>query len=66
MNVVCEQTILFAEHTGNFAQQSDLFAAAKAVCEDMIPYAEYTANSVPYPDFLMHSLLHFGSFLTAC
>ena len=32
INVVCEQAILYAEHTENSAQQSDLFAAANAVC----------------------------------
>ena len=51
MNVVCEQTISFAEHTGNFAQQSDLFAAVKAACEQMILSTKHTANSVLYPDF---------------
>ena len=44
MNVVCEQTISFAEHTGNFAQQSDLFAAVKTVCKQLILCAEHAEN----------------------
>ena len=32
VNVVCKQTISYAEHTENVAQQSDLFAAVNAVC----------------------------------
>ena len=32
VNVVCERTISYAEHTENVAQQSDSFAAVNAVC----------------------------------
>ena len=32
VNVVCKQTISYAEHTENVAQKSDLFAAVNAVC----------------------------------
>ena len=51
--------ILYAEHTENFAQQSDLFAAVKVVCEQMIPFAEHTANSIPYTDFFAAQFLSF-------
>ena len=34
----------YVEHTENFAQQSDLFAAIGVVCQQTISYAENTEN----------------------
>ena len=51
VNVVCEQTILYAGHTENVAQQSDLFAAANTVCKQMIPYAEHRGKFAKQSDF---------------
>ena len=62
VKAACEQTILYAENTENFVQQSELVAAVGAICEQTIPYAEHTENSVPYPDFLLQSFLHFERF----
>ena len=46
--------ISYTEHTENFAQQPDLFAAVNVVCEQTNPYAEHTENSVQYSDFFSH------------
>ena len=35
----------YAKHTGNVAQQPDLFAAISVVCEQTIWYADHTKNN---------------------
>ena len=50
IGAVCQQTVPYAEHTENFAQQSDLFAAVDAVCEQTISYAEHTEKSAQQSD----------------
>ena len=42
--IVCQQTVSYAKHTENVAQQPDLIAAVNIVCEQMILYVEHTEN----------------------
>ena len=48
--IICRQTIPYAKHTENIAQQSDLFAAINVVCEQTNPYAEHTGIFVQQSD----------------
>ena len=62
INVVCEQTISYAEHT-----YGKLCTAIRYICcsqdrEQMIPYAEHTADSVLYKDFFAAQFLAFPKF----
>ena len=50
--VVCHQTVSYAKHTENVAQQPELFAAVNVVFEQMISYAEHTESVAQQPDLL--------------
>ena len=63
---VYHQTIPYAKHTENFAQQSDLFAAVNAVCQQTIPYAEHTENAAQQPELFASAVFATQTFLTVC
>ena len=42
--VVYQQTVSYAKHTKNVAQQPDFIAAVNVVCEQTILYADHTEN----------------------
>ena len=48
--VVCQQTVSYAKHTENVAQQPELFAAVNVVFEQMISYAEHTESVAQQSD----------------
>ena len=48
--VVCQQTVSYANHTENVAQQPDLTAAVNVVCEQTISYAAHTKNVAQQSD----------------
>ena len=48
--VICQQTVSYAEHAENVAQQPDLFAAVNVVCEQTISYAGHTENVAQQSD----------------